>query len=504
MLPWTRAAEVGFKSGREFLRNISIGAVGTRQVARLLNEGGFRIIELERYSMSNKIWGTKIKRLRVPDLLCLRTGIRFESRAKSTLQVTMSHALNNPDRAWDKGLRDSDLIAFILCKRLEEQWVPSDRMTLFRVGEMRQAAGLAGLGRMKAASEGSEVQLTWPARIPKQSGHVVSVSPQEITTRFGSGRSQPFQLQGRRGGVTYRLHSYVREGDEFGEEDTIIASAMPNSIPALCPEQPQYDFPIDLDSGERETVYAAVKALGFLPESRAQSVPRLLHIMNEHTDLLVRLEAASSLARLGIGAGWDRIRDVATTDGPIEVRMESALILGECERAEAVDVLSELARNPSNPPELRAAGAWGMAAFPRDIHGTPLLELLAVDEDLTAVHAIVAASRLLTNESLDQALDLIGPNARQSAGIVRAITVSRCNPVERVVTRLEAASAQARPWLLYLLASLGRDRCEQQLRARAPDVLAELEFFWAHHKENWINRLDVADQIDFLMSQFPD
>ena len=55
---------MGIKSNREFLRNISMGVVGIRQVARLLDEGGFRIIELERYSMNNKIWKDKDKRKR--------------------------------------------------------------------------------------------------------------------------------------------------------------------------------------------------------------------------------------------------------------------------------------------------------------------------------------------------------------------------------------------------------------------------------------------------------
>jgi len=89
-----------------------MGAIGNRKVASLLRGGGFKIIELERYSTSNKLWATKIKRLRVPDLLCLHSGIRIESRAKGVLKVTMSHSDN---RVWDMGLRDDDLVAFIKC-----------------------------------------------------------------------------------------------------------------------------------------------------------------------------------------------------------------------------------------------------------------------------------------------------------------------------------------------------------------------------------------------------
>ncbi len=69
---------------------------------------------------------------------------------------------------------------------------------------------------------------------------------------------------------------------------------------------------------------------------------------------------------------------------------------------------------------------------------------------------------------------------------------------------LGKAPASARPWLIYLLASLGRESCESHLMAHAPELLPELEFFWTYHQENWTNRLDVADQIDFLMGQLPD
>ena len=133
---------MGFKSDREFLRNVSIGAVGTRQVAEILTEGGFNIIELERYSGSNKIWSTKIKRLRVPDLLCLNTGIRIESRSKSKLAVIMSHAEKNPDRSWDKSLRDDDLIAFNALSPDGDGWKGSSSVPLFRVGDLRLHKGL--------------------------------------------------------------------------------------------------------------------------------------------------------------------------------------------------------------------------------------------------------------------------------------------------------------------------------------------------------------------------
>ena len=91
---------MNFKADWSFLEKISMGAVSSKEVVRQLNSCGHNVIELERYSTSNKIWSTKIKRLRLPDLICLKCGCRIESRAKSKLDVRMSDNENNGMRAW--------------------------------------------------------------------------------------------------------------------------------------------------------------------------------------------------------------------------------------------------------------------------------------------------------------------------------------------------------------------------------------------------------------------
>lgn len=77
---------MGFKTDTSFLRFLSMGALGVRQTMAQLRTAGFEPIELERYCGSNKIWMTKVKRLRLPDVLCVRTGLRVEVRAKSDLK----------------------------------------------------------------------------------------------------------------------------------------------------------------------------------------------------------------------------------------------------------------------------------------------------------------------------------------------------------------------------------------------------------------------------------
>lgn len=72
--------------------------------------------------MSYKIWKQiKIKRLRVPDILCLNCGTRVEARAKTQLEISMSHSLSDPERGWDKGLADRDVVALSLCAKSGER-----------------------------------------------------------------------------------------------------------------------------------------------------------------------------------------------------------------------------------------------------------------------------------------------------------------------------------------------------------------------------------------------
>jgi hypothetical protein len=114
-----------FKTNESFLEKIAIGATGTRRAFADLERQGHDPLELERGSMSFKIWkAIKIKRVRVPDILCLNCGRRVESRAKTKLEITMSHSQSVQERGWDFGLDDDDRIALIHCTRVgPEPWI---------------------------------------------------------------------------------------------------------------------------------------------------------------------------------------------------------------------------------------------------------------------------------------------------------------------------------------------------------------------------------------------
>ena len=76
---------MGLKVDSSFLKFVTMGALGARRVCQLMAHAGLQPIKLERYSRSNRIWSTKVKRLRLPNLLfCVRTGLRVEVRAKTS------------------------------------------------------------------------------------------------------------------------------------------------------------------------------------------------------------------------------------------------------------------------------------------------------------------------------------------------------------------------------------------------------------------------------------
>ena len=164
---------MGLKTDTSFLKFVSMGAIGVRQTISQLQALGFRPIVLERYCDSNKIWTTKVKRLRLPDLLCIRTGLRVEVRGKSDLQIRMSDAPNNPDRTWDAGLRDDDVAAFIAILQDGTIQRAADEAAFFTIRSLRESVAHSKLGAAKSASEGAERDRTWPLMdITEASGEV--------------------------------------------------------------------------------------------------------------------------------------------------------------------------------------------------------------------------------------------------------------------------------------------------------------------------------------------
>lgn len=326
---------MGFKADTSFLRFLTMGTVGVRQTMRQLAAAGFRPIELERYCGSNKIWATKVKRLRLPDVLCVNTGLRVEVRAKSNLKIRMSDASNNPERRWDAGLRDDDLAAFIACFETETGYRPAEEAVLFTIKALRDTAGLSTLGPPKSASEGAERDRTWPATIPSRDGSVESCDAEKLIVMM-QGDEKPPRRQ------TYRLSGkkiYVTPGERFKAEASILAGVPESTASLAAYLARRYDPIRDLQSPNDVDRYAAVKALPYREDLRSQAVSALEELLARETEERVVLEAAGAAAALGSLLGEERINRVLRRQGRADLRMEAVLILTELESAFAREEL---------------------------------------------------------------------------------------------------------------------------------------------------------------------
>ena len=317
---------MGFKGDTSFLRFLSMGAAGARRTIEQLRAAGFAPIELERYCTSNKIWATKVKRLRLPDLLCVRTGLRIEVRAKSDLKIRMSDAPSNPDRRWDTGLRDDDVTALIACFDDNGTPAPADEAVFFTVGDLRVSAETSTLGPPKSASEGAERDRTWPSYVPKKSGEVQSVRADQLRILLdaedgGPPRSQTYNLRGK--------IAYVRVGDRFVGGASVLAGTPPRRASLSTYRHNTYNPLAHLNAVSAVDRYAAVKSLPFRPDLKSMAVSSIESRLDEETEERVLLEAAGAGSALGSAKAVDLLAAMLWSQERADLRMEAVLILTE-------------------------------------------------------------------------------------------------------------------------------------------------------------------------------
>jgi hypothetical protein len=438
---------MGLKTDTSFLRFLSMGALGVRQTMKQLTGMGFQPIELERYCASNKIWMTKVKRLRLPDVLCVRTGLRLEIRAKSDLKIRMSDAPNNPDRTWDAGLRDNDVTAFIAITEREGGQRPADEAVFFSIAALRASAATSALGPPKSASEGAERDRTWPAIIPSSDGTVESVTAEKLVVSMrpvgGGTRKQTYTLRGK--------NPYVRPGDSFKGEVSILAGA-PESMTGISAFLKQaYDPLTALREPNAVDRYAAAKSLPYREDLRAAAVPALEALLKAETEERVALEAAGASATLGSKLGQDYIGKVLWGNGRKDLRMEAVLILTELGSPFARTELIQVAGDAKLAgDEIRQAAVWGLGKTGLKAYDQILPFIGDADENL-ALHAIAAFGSDTPEGVIRQLVsELVTGDTRRASAASETL---RLIANETVMKCLIEAAASERDWVL---ATLGR------------------------------------------------
>ncbi|MGF6699013.1 hypothetical protein OKW38_003625 [Paraburkholderia sp. MM5496-R1] len=492
---------MGFKADTSFLRFLTMGALGTLHVVHELHARGFAPIELERYSTSNKIWSTKIKRLRLPDLLCVKTGLRIEVRAKASLNIRMSHAPNNPERHWDAGLRDEDVIALIACKDVDGISIPAGASSFFGVRDLRDSVDAKQLSGMKAASEGSEQYLTWPSIVSNRPGTVLDYDDERLFVGWGGdgapARRYCYALKGKR--------SYLLKGQTFASGTEFLAGT-PATFADMRPYLRQAYRPLDnLQSANIVDRYSATKAIPFRPDTHADALPVLADMLGEEEDKRLALEVAGSAAALGLTAGVEYLRHAIWNETEAPMRMEAAFITTELGTRTGApfsrEILSSVAADRSrfDGDEVRQAAVWGLGRAGLRAY-RELLPYLADDDDNVALHAIAAFGPDADQDVVGQLVNCLQDiSPRRVAAASEALRNIGSRTVLHAVIEAARVASPNRPWVL---ATLGRLPAEMVRGALAGDRLHdEVAPLLMISSGSWLSAEDAVVSLRFLMKQ---
>lgn len=491
---------MGFKADTSFLRFLTMGARGVQQTIHQLEGLGFKPIELERYCASNKIWATKVKRLRLPDLLCVKTGLRLEVRAKSDLMIKMSDAPNNPDRAWDAGLQDNDLAAFIACFDNGNGFTPADEAMFFRIEELRNTVEHSKLGAPKSASEGAERDRTWPATIPKRDGKVIEVTDQKIVTEMFATEDKPTRRQ------TYTLRGktpYVSEGDTFTASVGFI-SGMPSSMADLSTYVNNvYDPFAGLLSANAVDRYAAAKSFPYREDDRANAITALETLIAGEGEDRIKLEAAGSASALGSNLGQVTVSEfIWNDDANHELSMEAVLILTELgDGGFTHDLLASIAGHADFAQnEVRQAAIWGLGKAGLKSYAD-LLPYIADAEENMALHAIAGFDENTPQNIIDELVAmLISGDERISPAASEALRIISTREVLTSLMQAYDQNADMRGWILATLGRMSPKLVRAELSTHQAFTMLEPMLLCADGA-HWLASEQMNTDISFLLKQ---
>ncbi len=487
---------MGFKADQSFLKFLTIGAVGVRETIRILGDEGLQPIELERYCASNKIWATKIKRLRLPDVLCVKTGVRVEVRAKSDLKIRMSDAPDNPERRWDTGLRDDDLVAFVPC-RVDESTSTigiACPPIFFSASELRASVETTKLGPPKSASEGAERDREWPSTVPSIDGQVLGVAEGRIRTILDSGRKQTYQLKNK--------YPYVAAGERFLGGASIIASTVPGTAEISSIKNRTWDSMLGLQADIAEDRYAAAKAIPHAGYKLDAAVPALDAALAKEPEERVALEMAASSARLGAEVGMARIARSIWEEDREDLQMEGVLILTELKSASAGEMLDRVACDARFAgKEMRQAAVWGLGkqgvrAYDR------LVSHIADEDDGVALHAIAAFGNDAPASVVDALVrKLSSGESRMAAAASAALRMIGSRHALDVLVQKARTNTGDRAWTLATIGRFGGRLVREALASDAELLDKVAPLLLLGREDNWLEDPNISNDLDFLVRQ---
>lgn len=496
---------LALKPDSSFFRKIALGAVGSRRVAEDLDRHGHRIAELERGALDTKLWKeVKRKRVRIPDLVCQRCGLRVESRAKTKTELSMSHSPTDQERAWDFGMVDADVIAFPVCKATEEtqwsagrlsepisywhernwiRWRPEGKVNYVRVSRFREVP--QGSAATKGVTEGSETSVAWNARFSRRDGVVDAVEGRRITiARAGDGRRHSQT-------IPTELHVVVGPGESVALNQIIASEVRPESDRELrCTGAlPAGHIPQLLASRERTQRFTGVKLARLRRDDSLGTQIAGLE-SDQEEDVYNRLEAVVYLVAVR-SHGAQRLFGPYLTSSDPQIQLEAVIALGEAGTDECVRLLSTILDDVGRPYFARSAAAWclsrigGADAFGRLVRAFGDVDRNLREEALEGIVTINADAvpvLLAGLQEVDPAIAAGCAEALRQHGSLSA------DSIREISAQLAGSSPSI--WAVWLAGHLPRERLAgavAELQRTAPELHYTITLLWSF-VESWVAR----------------
>ncbi len=466
-----------FKTDESFLEKISIGAIGTQQVFSILRQLGHQPIELERGSMNYKIWKKiKIKRIRVPDILCVDNGIRIESRAKTNLEISMSHSTSDPERGWDFGMKDNDYVALVVCEKFGDKpidWKADHLVQFISIKELRQAEkqGQVIFIKAKGAQEGFEARINWPAGLASSEGTVTEIG-NTIKYKTIGGRTNFVRLT--KGGKT--LSPLVKVGDRVFPNQ-ILASVIKAQQTIPTAKVNADFFLANLSSLTLSDRYAAAKALSYFNEKKIVTALQA-KLADDAEHIYVKLEAAASLSRFGIEDGYNFIK-ICLKDNYLQNVLESVIVLAEIKTDTACKMLCDILLDENFDAEIRAGAAWGLGEQQNKSALRAVVNSFNYVDTNIKIEAARALAKLTKNFSHDIFKTFENSTPTEKPGIAWALTKSTSINLDQLISNLN--DLDSRHWVSFIIGTHGEERYIaeiEKLKNKDPEVYFAVTLLW--------------------------
>lgn len=478
---------------------LAVGAVGAQAVQEEFAKLGHSLIELERGSLSTRIWrDVKRKRVRIPDLCCTQCGVRVESRAKTAPDLVMSHSPSVAERTWHYGMLDEDLVAFPIVEPTEKVWsdgglrdlrsmwrertVTTWRLAgcvnVFTVGAFKGVAPKQK--EAKGVSEGSEVQVQWKAKFAPWHGAVLDVTARRVQyTEHGGPPIKKFLL-----GADER--AFLKAGEEFDLNQVVAGQVapVPRAQMACKGGCGAAEVDVMMHSRERTVRFTGAKLARIGKHAAlAETVRELANDPQE--DPYVRMEARCFLCAIAGESADSQFRATLLEDTDDQMRLEAAVALAETHTPSAFDLLQSVLHDPAQPLFLRSACAWAIGC-----HRTPQAAECLVqafgdvapeirDEALTAVADLGSVATVPLVQSLSASSSMIAAGAAESLRRIANV------PAKDIASLAESSKST---WPTWTLAHLPRDTVQPliaALQVNRPDVHFAVSVLWSF-LDSWI------------------